>query len=351
MANTIDMTDNPIVVGRGSFPTAPSSYITPKVVSEVYDNPYRRNTLGMALSTLAMGIGEGMTGRPFLTNFANNMYEQKQAQLKYKQWQQEQQIKAQEDAMQNQLRQSQIDINKEVMKSLSSGGGDKTKEGGTEFAPEDYINKQVVRNVRGIPQIMTIPELKPTLPPTMEKSYRGILNTELAIKQNLKMLQDDKTLEKYMSPLEIKAWKGGNPIGALGNLLIKMNPKDANWSTFKAETDKAFQTFRKETTGAQAALAELGWLAPDYPEADDNPTQYKRKAAVALQRMAEAKEMLKNSWGANYRVSNLTQQKEAKTELDMTDPRVKKALDAGYKPEEINAFLNKGKQNAQAVIR
>jgi hypothetical protein len=41
---------------------------------------------------IAMGIGEGMTGRPFLTNFANNLYEQKQAQLKYKQWQEEQKI-------------------------------------------------------------------------------------------------------------------------------------------------------------------------------------------------------------------------------------------------------------------
>jgi hypothetical protein len=41
---------------------------------------------------IAMGIGEGMTGRPFLTNFANNLYEQKQAQLKYRQWQEEQKI-------------------------------------------------------------------------------------------------------------------------------------------------------------------------------------------------------------------------------------------------------------------
>lgn len=306
-------------------------------VQGVSSNPIRRG-----IGTFFMGVGEGLTGRPFLTNFNNNLYEQKQAQLKYKQWQQEQQIRAKEDAMQNELRQSQIDINKEVMKSLANGTGE-GKEGGTEFAPEDYMNKQIVRNVRGIPQIITVPELKPTLPPTMEKSYRGILNTELAIKQNLKMLDDDKTLEKYMSPFEIKAWKGGNPIGALGNILIKMNPKDANWSTFKAETDKAFQTFRKETTGAQAALAELGWLAPDYPEADDNPTQYKRKAAVALQRMAEAKEMLKASWGANYRISNLSKEKESKVELDTTDPRVKRALDAGYKPEEINAFLNKGK--------
>lgn len=317
-----------------------------QIQDPMLENPYKAykdHPFLMGLSTLAMGVGEGMTGRPFLTNFNNNLYEQKQAQLKYKQWQEQQKAQAVKDNMQNQLRQSQIDINKEVMKSLASGGGEKSQEGGTEFAPEDYINKQVVRNIRGIPQIMTVPELKPVLPPTMEKSYRGILNTELAIKQNLKMLEDDKSLEKYMSPFEIKAWKGGNPIGALGNILIKMNPKDANWSTFKAETDKAFQTFRKETTGAQAALAELGWLAPDYPEADDNPMQYKRKAAVALQRMAEAKELLKNTWGANYRVSNLTQQKESKVELDMTDPRVKKALDAGYKPEEINAFLNKGK--------
>lgn len=59
------------------------------------ENPYQAykdHPFLMGLSTLAMGLGEGMTGRPFLTNFNNNLYEQKQAQLKYKQWQEEQNL-------------------------------------------------------------------------------------------------------------------------------------------------------------------------------------------------------------------------------------------------------------------
>lgn len=53
---------------------------------------YKDHPFLMGLSTLAMGVGEGMSGRPFLTNFNNNLYEQKQAQQKYRQWQQEQNL-------------------------------------------------------------------------------------------------------------------------------------------------------------------------------------------------------------------------------------------------------------------
>jgi hypothetical protein len=87
-----------------------------------YDNPYRKNPLGMALSTLAMGIGEGMTGRPFLTNFNNNLYEQKQAQLKYKQWQEQQVAKAAEDASQAALRDAQIAYYKAGATGVGAGG-------------------------------------------------------------------------------------------------------------------------------------------------------------------------------------------------------------------------------------
>ena len=87
-----------------------------------YDNPYRKNALGMGLASLAMGIGEGMTGRPFLTSFNNNMHEQKQAQLKYKQWQEEQQAKAAEDASQAELRAAQTDYYKAGATGVGAGG-------------------------------------------------------------------------------------------------------------------------------------------------------------------------------------------------------------------------------------
>jgi hypothetical protein len=110
-----------------------------------------------------------------------------------------------------------------------------------------------------------------------------------------------------------------------------MNPKDANWGTFKAETDKTFQVWKKYITGAQAALGELGWLAPDFPETTDNPTLYKKKATVAIQRMNELKALMKDTWSPNYRMSGLEASGSKKNDISsMSDEELQKII-AGEK--------------------
>jgi hypothetical protein len=264
---------------------------------------------GLGATMMAVGAPDTKTAADILKQHVDRFSPDLDTKLKFAEFIR----KISEDESQAGVR----DLNKKIMEKqlelLGSGqiqssniSGLETPLGGaTNYPNSDYLIKQKVVNVRGIPTIQNIPELKPALPSSEARAFQGILNTELILNQNLAMLEKDKSLEKYMSPFEPKAWKGGNPIGAWGNLLIKINPKDKNWGAFKAETDKAFQTFRKETTGAQAALAELGWLAPDYPEADDNPALYKQKAAVAIRRIGEAKELLKQLWGPNYRLSGL----------------------------------------------
>ncbi len=170
----------------------------------------------------------------------------------------------------------------------------------------DYITTTETRNVRGIPMQMEVRKPKQILPGNLEKSFVAISRTENSLKRNLNMLEENKDdFSKRMTPFNPQAHRGGSLIGGIGELTIKLDPSSSKFATFKAETDKTFQEFRKETTGAQAALKELGWLSPDYPEATDNPELYIAKAKEAMVRIQEAKELLKKVWSPSYRVSHL----------------------------------------------
>jgi hypothetical protein len=107
-----------------------------------YVNPYKEHPFKMGLASVMMGIGEGMTGRPFLTNFNNNLYEQKQAQLKYKQWREEQIAKAREDASQEALRAAQTEYYKAGVANIGKEGA--TQEG-MEITGYDSRGRPIVR--------------------------------------------------------------------------------------------------------------------------------------------------------------------------------------------------------------
>ena len=322
----------------------PSSVVVkPQEVQQTIANQAKKSFLGSVLERLPIGMmamGEGMTGRPFYTNYMNNQTEMAKSKQDMERWSVEQKRKQTEDESQAENRALNAQIMKRQLEMMGEGQIDSATINGintplkgkaTEYNPEDYAIKQKVVMVRGIPTIQEVPELKPPLPSGQEKAYRGILNTELAMMQNVEMLAKNPNIEKLMGPLRPEAQKGGNPYGDLGNVLLKLDPKKKEFAVFKAETDKTFQTFRKETTGAQAALAELGWLAPDYPETSDNPALYKEKAAVALQRMAEAKDLLKNYWGQNYRMSGLDAKRTPKSDdfSSMSDDELKKIIAGG----------------------
>ena len=202
------------------------------------------------------------------------------------------------------------------------------------YGEEDFMIKPMNKIVAGVPHTAYVPELKKELPSTMEKEFRGFTKTELGLEQNLRMLKEHPEIEKEMNVMNPKAHRGGSLMGNIGSLLMKIDPNSKDFATFRAETDKVFQQFRKETTGAQAALAELGWLAPDYPETTDNPELYKTKAAEAIRRIQEAKSLLLDTWGTNYRTSQL---RKVETPKQKVDAGMKDLKD--MTPEEIKAEL------------
>jgi flavin-binding protein dodecin len=216
----------------------------------------------------------------------------------------------------NALQQSQMNFNNTRTSVLNNMQNDKSNDPdfvkqqaakASGYDPNDFVVKPMVRNVAGIPQTIYTPELKKELPGPATKEFSSMAKTAKALNDNLKMLSKNKdSFEKEMNYFNPKAKRGGTFWGNVGSMMMKLDPNSKEFATFRAETDKAFQTYRKETTGAQAALAELGWLAPDFPEADDNPELYKHKAIEAIKRINEGQYMyLDQLSNSGFRTSSL----------------------------------------------
>lgn len=170
--------------------------------------------------------------------------------------------------------------------------------------PSDLILKPQTRTMRGVPMIINVPELKPALGATETNNVQSLRKVASTLAANMKMI--DPSIEKKMSFLNLGAHRGG-----LANAVSKVNEMagdkdEPKFATFKAEVDKAFQQYRKETTGAAAALAELGWIAPDLPEASDSKKRFVEKTITAIQRFAEGEKLLLDTYGQRgSRISEL----------------------------------------------
>jgi hypothetical protein len=208
---------------------------------------------------------------------------------------------------------STIKVNKSLAKYLDGNGSESANpeevvriaSEKTGFGEEDFDVEPVQRSIRGVPVTSYVPKLKAKMPVALEKQYRGFSEITRSLAKNLSFLEKEGIKEK-MGPFSLEAQRPGTILGNIGNIMLKLDPNSKEFAVFKAETDKAFQVFRKETTGAQAALAELGWLAPDYPELTDNPELYKAKALEAISRLREGEELLLQTASAQgYRTSNL----------------------------------------------
>lgn len=267
----------------------------------------------LAKSGLALGPGGQLVKDPTLSqdDVLNQMLKAQKINT----------LKSKESLFDKMIKESNVDVDPaQVLATASKNTG---------IGKEDFNVKPLTRMVAGVPHTSYVPELKNQLPAGLEKEYRGFGKVGLALSQNLRTLNDHPEFDKLMSPTSIKAMRPGTLLGNIGNFLLKIDPKSKDFATFKAETDKTFQAFRKETTGAQAALAELGWLAPDYPEVTDNPELYKQKAKTALERIAEGEKLMLDNWGAQgYRTSQLKKVKSpAKKSVDlssMSDDELKK---------------------------
>ena len=174
------------------------------------------------------------------------------------------------------------------------------------YSEEDYILNPTVTRYKGQMKVENAPQLKPPLDPKSTTEIGAFRRTRQNLQNNLSMINPG--VEKRMSPFSFSASRLPG-----SNMALKaqgmMGDKSANdFSTFKAETDKVFQQFRKETTGAQAALKELGWLEPDYPMPSDPPDLYRQKANEAMRRLEEGENLLLDLYSQRgFRVGELRQ--------------------------------------------
>lgn len=193
------------------------------------------------------------------------------------------------------------------------------------YSEDDYILKPVVTRFKGQTRVENVPELKPPLDAKSTNEIGAFRSTRNNLKNNLNLM--NQNVKKYMNPLDPRSGRSG-----IGNFALKTQSfagdKSANdFLTFKAETDKVFQEFRKATTGAQAALKELGWLEPDYPSPSDPPDLYTQKANEAMRRLEEGESLLLDLYSKRgFRVGEIRKgsnplQQAALNQSQSSDPR------------------------------
>lgn len=208
-------------------------------------------------------------------------------------------VLSEDDTLSNTLKRKQIQAYDQFLGSQGAASG--AIPGSN---PEDFITKPELRSFKGVPTVVNAQEMKPILPQKSGSQIIDIRSLYQNLENNYNML--DENIKKRMSPLNLSAYRG-----PLGNLAVKVQSMSGDkgakeFSTFKAEVDKTFQKYRKDTTGAQAAMKELGWLAPDLPESTDPPDIFVSKTNEALARYAEGEQLLLDSFSQQgYRTGEL----------------------------------------------
>lgn len=169
---------------------------------------------------------------------------------------------------------------------------------------EDLQMEPTVTRFKGKASVTNTPKLKQPLDAKTTDEVSAFRSTRQNLINNMRLMTPE--VKKYMNPLDPRA--GRNPLGGFAlKVQSSFGDKSANdFLTFKAETDKVFQQFRKVTTGAQAALKELGWLEPDYPMPNDPPDLYMQKANEAIKRIEEGERMLLDTYSQRgFRVGGM----------------------------------------------
>lgn len=169
---------------------------------------------------------------------------------------------------------------------------------------EDLQLEPTITRYMGRTSVTNTPRLKPMLDAKTTDEVSAFRSTRQNLINNMRLMTPE--VKKFMNPLDPRSGRSW-----AGNLVLKAQSFSGDQSandflTFKAETDKVFQQFRKVTTGAQAALKELGWLEPDYPMPNDPPDLYMQKANEAIKRIEEGEQMLLDTYSQRgFRVGNM----------------------------------------------
>jgi hypothetical protein len=200
-----------------------------------------------ALPVGMMAMGEGMTGRPFYTNYQNNQADQEKSALAMQQWQQEMDLKNREDVRQEKelklkeaespfknliktasdvdvlVRLGMIDEN-EAKSMLGAKAASKGEAAGIEaLAKEQVVGLPKVKDTANVISNFfndldsSYQELKTNAPGSLETGFGGILSRSLEVpyKKMSGELPQTKALGDRMSKIVYPMAKSYDPGGRL----------------------------------------------------------------------------------------------------------------------------------------
>lgn len=184
-----------------------------------------------------------------------------------------------------------------------------------------------------------IVEAPPKLRPMPSTLARGILenrqNLNKAQKAYELMSGNDTTMggQIIKGDSEATGWKGFLP----DKILQRVDPEGV--PTRAAIADIGSMVIH-DRSGAAVTAAEFPRLAPFIPSEKDNPEVAKEKLrnfVATYQQLVDDGEVFYKESG--YQVPERKALEVTKPEVDRSDPRVQKAIEAGYSEEEIKAYM------------
>ena len=157
---------------------------------------------------------------------------------------------------------------------------------------EDYNLENLHESVHGIPITSREPKLKPEVPNNILLDFKGSRSKSASLSNQLTKLIHSKNIQNNLNPFNPMAHRG-----LIGDLSAKVaslaNSKDiAEFTEFKANTDRDFQEYRKYITGVNAGFPEIQFLQPIYPQTTDPPSKYVSTALGALEDMKRNDELI-----------------------------------------------------------
>lgn len=131
---------------------------------------------------------------------------------------------------------------------------------------------------------------KTILTPELKKQVSQKETTDLGdIDSTVSDLQKNiDNLKKF----NINSGPGYSTSGLPGADIYSQFTKSPEFNTWKADTGRAFQKYRKWATGVAAGYPELRLLAPNFPKANDRPDVYISKSKSAMDDMNRNKTIM-----------------------------------------------------------
>lgn len=278
---------------------------------------------------------------PFAGDFQFN---QRQAEIEIRQQQADQEFQAlllknaltkQEDLNQKELRNAQAAALNAQANYFNSQGNGSVPGGGIDYPyPEDIQMTPKTTTFKGMTKTTLVPELKKEVSQSELATLGGVSSTISDLQKNI------DTLNKY----NLTPGPGLSTSGLPGADLYSQFTKSKEFNTWKADTGRTFQKYRKWATGVAAGYPELQLLAPTFPKASDTKENFVSKSISAMDDMNRNKEIVLDYLNkAGYRTGELRGSKGSSVNITSKDPRYEAAIKAGYKPEEIDAYLGRRK--------